>query len=48
MIERLKRVVRGRVRSHTFCECRRCGTTVEGSARGCPTCESGEIVRYQF
>lgn len=27
-------------------ECRRCGTTVEGSAERCPRCESVEIATY--
>ena len=35
-------------RSAGFHECRRCGTTVEPSASGCPACESSDIARYDL
>jgi predicted Zn-ribbon and HTH transcriptional regulator len=31
-----------------FCECRRCGTTVDAAAVGCPACDSEDIARYEF
>jgi len=46
MFGRLVTVLRGD--RATIHECRRCGTTVEPSAVGCPACESGEIARYDL
>jgi anaerobic ribonucleoside-triphosphate reductase len=48
MIERVTRVLAGPFRSGTFRECRRCGTTVDGSGRGCPECGSADIARYDL
>ncbi|MDS0282116.1 hypothetical protein [Haloarcula onubensis] len=48
MFEALKRVVRRRARGDSFRECRRCGTTVERAAGGCPACESTDIANYDL
>ena len=48
MLEQLKRVVRRGTRSESVRECRRCGTTVERAAAGCPACESTDIVQYDI
>ena len=48
MFEELKRVVRRQTRDGSFRECRRCGTTVERAAGGCPSCESTDIAQYDF
>ncbi|WP_254824457.1 MULTISPECIES: hypothetical protein [Haloglomus] len=47
MIARVVAALRGN-RSAGFHECRRCGTTVEPSASGCPACESTDIARYDL
>jgi rubrerythrin len=31
-----------------YCECRRCGTTVEVAADECPGCGSTRIARYEL
>ena len=46
MIQRLRRVVGSRQRSHL--ECRRCGTTIEADDATCPACGSGNIAQYDF
>jgi len=46
MIERLRRVVGTRQRSHL--ECRRCGTTIETDGTTCPACGSGNIAQYDL
>ena len=48
MLAELKRVVRRRTRDASFRECRRCGTTVERAASGCPACESTDIAQYDL
>ena len=48
MLEQLKRVVRRGAQSDPVRECRRCGTTVERAASGCPACESTDIVQYDL
>lgn len=47
MLARFVAALRGN-RSAGFHECRRCGTTVEPSASGCPACESSDIARYDL
>lgn len=47
MIARVVAAIRGNG-SPGFHECRRCGTTVEPDAAGCPTCDSTDIARYDI
>lgn len=48
MIATLKQVFHRGQRTREVCECRHCGTTVERASGGCPTCDSDEIVCYDF
>ncbi|MFB6205523.1 MAG: hypothetical protein ABEJ05_03210 [Haloglomus sp.] len=47
MIARVVAALRG-THSAAFHECRRCGTTVEPSASGCPACDSDDIAHYDL
>jgi rubrerythrin len=35
-------------RRAVYCECRKCGTTVDAATDECPTCESARIARYEI
>jgi len=48
MFETLKRAVWRGSRGDSIRECRRCGTTVERAAGGCPACKSTDIAQYEF
>jgi rubrerythrin len=45
MFERVRRLV-GLAATHSFFECRRCGTTVDCDTATCPVCGSSEIASY--
>jgi rubrerythrin len=46
MLARVVAALRGT--SPGFHECRRCGTTVDPDAAGCPACDSTDIARYDI
>ena len=48
MIERLRSYVLGGRPTKVIHECRHCGTGVPTGETDCPTCESGELVRYEI
>jgi rubrerythrin len=47
MFGRLTRTVTGRD-GEEFCECRRCGTTVDHPKARCPACGSRDVARYEL
>jgi rubrerythrin len=50
MIEQLRRALTNQpaCEQGAFRECRRCGTTVDADASGCPACGSTEIALYEL
>lgn len=48
MLDSLRRVLDLGTGAGGFSECRRCGTTVEPPAAGCPSCGSEEIAEYDI
>lgn len=35
-------------RRRVYCECRRCGTTIENATKECPCCETESVVEYEL
>ncbi|WP_169794655.1 hypothetical protein [Haloprofundus marisrubri] len=46
MFESVKSVVGRDTRDTTFCECRRCGTTLDADDERCQCCGSDDVAEY--